>query len=369
MHINHYGLLNPKMEDNVMFQKVSKSAIVLVVLIGLAIAPAFAQSKTVELDLSLFIPKQHLRYQKVWQPWIEKIKKESNGRLIITPYFATALAPMSENLAAVRNGIADIGEVATFTAPGRYLLTEIVMLPQLAGGKMLDADKATKILNYLYEKFPDVRNEFKGVKLLSLHAAPVSIISTVSKKINTLEDLKGIRLRTTGAKGSALAKQLGFTAVNLPMGDMYLSLDRGVLDGAFIGAELLVSRKWGEVLKHLVTNADFGSDAIMFMAMNPDSYDRLPADLKKVIDNNSGAVLSDITGRTWASFETDSLGIAQKTMGLQVNEFPASELQKLVKFTDIIKSDYVEMLNKKGLPGTAVFEAAQKMAIELTAND
>jgi len=351
-----------------MFRKMTILAISFALLMGLTAPLAIAKGGKVELDLSLFIPQQHLRYQKVWKPWIERIRQESGGRLVITPYFANALAPMPENLAAVRSGIADIGEYAMFTAPGRFPLTEVVMLPQLAGDKMLDAHKGTLIINHLYEKFPEVRADYKGVKLLSIHAAPVSIVSTVSKKITTLDDLKGLRLRTTGAKGAAIAKQLGFTGVNLPMIDMYLSLERGVVDGAFIGAELLVSRKWGEVLKRLVTNADFGVDAVMCMVMNPASYNNLPADLKKVIDNNSGVGLAELCGKTWAGFEKESLAVAQKSLGLQVNEFSPAELAKLTKLMEPVKTDYVKFLNDKGLPGTEVFEAAQKMARELTAD-
>ena len=351
-----------------MFKKVIILSVSFALLMGFTALPTFAKGDKVELDLSLFIPEQHLRYQKVWKPWIERIKQESDGRLIITPYFANALAPMPENLEAVRSGIADIGEYAMFTAPGRFPLTEVVMLPQLAGDKMLDSHKATLIINQLYEQYPQVRDEYKGVKLLSIHAAPVSIVSTTSKTINTLDDLKGVRLRTTGAKGAAIAKQLGFTAVNLPMIDMYLSLERGVVDGAFIGAELLVSRKWGEVLKRLVTNADFGVDAVMCMVMNPQSYDNLPADLKKVIDNNSGRRLAELCGETWAGFEQEALMMAQKNMGLQVNELPPEELAKLSKLMEPVKADYVKFLNDKGLPGTAVFETADKMAKELTAN-
>ncbi|MFC1891366.1 TRAP transporter substrate-binding protein [Thermodesulfobacteriota bacterium] len=337
-------------------------------LVGFIAPNVFAKGDKYELDLSLFIPEQHLRYQKVWKPWIEKIKMESGGRIIITPFFANALAPMPKSLEAVRNGIADIGEYAMFTAPGSFPLTEVVMLPQLAGKKMLDSYKATLIINHLYKTVPEVRAEYKGVKLLSIHAAPVSIVSTISKEITSLDQLKGLRLRTTGAKGAAIAKQLGFAAVNLPMGDMYLSLERGVLDGAFIGAELLVSRKWGEVLKHLVTNADFGADAVMCMVMNPESYNKLPADLKKVIDNNSGEILSKLCSKTWASFEAESLEVAQKSMGLQVSQLSPGQLEQLTKLMDPVKSDYVKLLNDKGLPGTAVFETAQKMAMELTAD-
>jgi TRAP-type transport system periplasmic protein len=348
-------------------KKTTALTVIILLLMGLTALPALAKDDKVELDLSLFIPEQHLRYQKVWKPWIEKIKQESGGRLVITPYFASALAPMAENLEAVKGGIADIGEYAIFTAPGRFPLTEVVMLPQLAGDKMLDSHKATLITNHLYEKFPEVRNEYAGVKLLSIHAAPVSVVSTVSKSITTVDDMKGLRLRTTGAKGAAIAKQLGFAAVNLPMGDMYLSMERGVVDGAFIGYELLVSRKWGEVLKHVVTNADFGADAVMCLVMNPESYNKLPDDLKKVIDDNSGPVLAELCGKTWAGFEMESLEEAQKTMGLQVSEFTPGELEKITKLMDQVKADYVKSLNDKGLPGTAVFEEASKMAIELTA--
>jgi|SaaInl7_200m_RNA_FD_contig_31_1925569_length_521_multi_5_in_0_out_0_1 TRAP-type C4-dicarboxylate transport system substrate-binding protein len=116
-----------------MFKKVTILAIFLAFLMGFMTPSVFSKGDKVDLDLSLFIPEQHPRYQKVWKPWIEKIRKESGGRLVTTPYFANTLAPMPENLEVVRLGIADIGEYAMFTAPGRFPLTEVVMLPQLGG--------------------------------------------------------------------------------------------------------------------------------------------------------------------------------------------------------------------------------------------
>ena len=61
--------------------------------------------------------------------------------------------------------------------------------------------------------------------------------------------------------------------------------------------------------------------------------------------------------------------MAKKSMGLQVSELDSGQLEKLTKLMEPVKTDYVKFLNDKGLPGTAVFEAAQKMAMELTANE
>lgn len=213
----------------------------------------------------------------------------------------------------------------------------------------------------LYNKFPEVRAEYPGVRVLWLDTSPTCRIETVKKPINTLEDLKGLKIRVTGVTAVETAKALGYTPVTMPMGDVYLALERGVLDGTAIPVEVLVSRKWAEVLKHVVGNTDLGHDAFA-VVINIDTWKKLPLDVQKVINELSGQWASDFTGKEWDKFEVEAEKITKAKYGVKYTYLSKEELARWNKLLKPVKDKYAESLEAKGLPGRKVLEEALRLS-------
>ncbi len=336
--------------------KCKKILILFLVLGGIIFLHTFTIAKPIELSLSLIIPPKHLRYIHVIEPWIRMIEQRTKGGVKITPYFSNALAPMTEIFNSTVSGVADISEGIAYATPGRFPLSESVMLPELGLKTSLSCSKA---LWHLYKTFPEVRNEYAGVKMLWLHVTPGTKIITRKKPVRTLEDLKGLKIRVSGTTAVKIGKALGFTPVSMPMGDLYLALEKGVIDGVVLPTEILISRRLVEVTKY-VTDIDLGHDSF-FVIMNQNTWNKLPEEIKKIFDELSGDWAVDFTGNAWDRFDKDAEKQV-KAKGIEFISLSPEEVSRWRKLLAPIKDEYAEELEAKKLPGKKILMELLKFA-------
>lgn len=112
---------------------------------------------------------------------------------------------------------------ATWT-PGRFPLSDVLSMPVFIGGK----EVAVEIGNTMYEKI--LHQEFTEVKMLSLNGCIQAYLWT-TEPVHTLEELKGLRIRSPGGLQTYMIEALGAEPVFMPLGDVYLSMETGVIDG------------------------------------------------------------------------------------------------------------------------------------------
>ena len=195
--------------------------------------------------------------------------------------------------------------------------------------------------------------------MLWLHVTPAVKLITRKKPVRALADLKGLKIRVSGATAVKMGRALGFTPVSMPMGDLYLGLEKGVIDGVALPTEILISRRLGEVTKY-VTDIDLGHDTF-FVVMNQQSWDRLPADVKKVFDRLSGDWAVDFTGKAWDKFDHEAKAKV-KASGIEFISLSPEENARWKQLLEPIKDEYAAELDAKGLPGTKVLRELQGLA-------
>lgn len=312
-----------------------------------------------ELNFDLFISAQHLRFIHCHKPWIEMLEKESNGKLKITTYFSNSLSPMPEKFNSTVDGIADISEGLVYVNPGRFPMSEMLMLPELG------LETATNSANawwHLYKTMPAMQKEFAGVKMLFLHTSPKMMIATRKKPIRKLDDLKGLKIWTTGKTPVKTAQALGFTPVAMSPGEVYLALDKGVIDGAFADFEILTSRRIYEVTKYITTNL-YMNHTPFYVIMNQGVWDGLPGDIRKVFEKFSGDWAVKYYGEIRDKEELHAKDVAVEK-GMELIELPPDELAKAKALVEGVKDEYVSELEAKGLPGKKALEEMKKFAVK-----
>ena len=213
-----------------------------------------------------------------------------------------------------------------------------------------------------YEKFPELQREYSDVKVLALFCHPPGHFNTINKPIRTLEDFKGLKIRTASQPGVINAlKIFGAVPVTMAVSESYSALERGVVDGTVLPWEALSVFNQAELLKYS-TEADFYTTAMMIV-MNKRKYNSLPDDIKKVIDQTTGLVLSREVGRVY-----DSMRPVYKKRclekGMQTIQLPPEDTEKLKSLTMPIREEWVKDMEKKRLPGKAVLDAAIKFINE-----
>ena len=144
----------------------------------------------------------------------------------------------------------------------------------------------------IFDKY--FKNEFKDVKVLWFWVHPPGHFHLAKKQVKVMEDLAGLKIRAATPMLTTMVKALGATPVSIPAPDTYTALERGTVDGTIFPWEAISSFKLAEVLRHHVVVGLYV--APLFTFMNQKKYDSLPPDLKKVIDDLSGAWGAEFNG-------------------------------------------------------------------------
>lgn len=310
-----------------------------------------------DLSLNLMTPPKHLRNTNVFEPWVKMVDERTKGAIKIKMYYSNTMSPLSEMYDSTVSGVSDLTESYTFAVPGRFSLTEFLMLPEMGFKTSLSCSRA---MWQLYNTVPEVKAEYPNVKMLWLHATPGAKLMTRKKAVRTLEDLKGLKIGVSGATMVKVAKALGFTPVTIPTPDLYVAAEKGVIDGFIRPSELLISRKLYEVAKY-VTDIDLGHD-LFYVIMNQKSWDSQTPEVQKVLTDLSGTWAVDFTGKAWDKFDDEAEAEVKAKHGVEYITLSATEMARWTKLLVPIKNEYATELEAKKLPGKKVLDALNKMA-------
>jgi TRAP-type transport system periplasmic protein len=305
------------------------------------IPAALAQAKPVELTYSIFFPAPH-KNTVLATEWAKEVEKRTSGMVKITVFPGGTLTPADKCYDGVVKGISDIGMSVLGYTRGKFPLTEVIDLP--LGYKRGLA--ATRLINQYYQQFKP--KEFDEVKVLYLHAHGPGILHT-KKPVRKLEELKGLRIRSTGLSAK-VASALGATPVAMPMGETYDALQRGMVDGSLSPIESLEGWKWGEVVK--CTTESFGSaySTGFFVVMNKEKWNALSPEIQKIIEKVDTEWIEK-TGMLWDEIDKSGKAFALK-LGNQIIPLSKEEDQRWANAVRPILDDYVNNMKGKGLPGS-----------------
>jgi TRAP-type C4-dicarboxylate transport system substrate-binding protein len=265
---------------------------------GLLSPPLIAQ--TIELKLSHFLPSTHPIQTVFIEPWVAELESRTEGRVKVQIFPAgSAFGHVAKQMDQVRAGAVDIAHGLTGIPRGRLPRTSIIDMPFL----VKTADAASRTLWALYPEY--LAPEYDGFKVLALHAHNAGLIHTRDRPVKTMDDLKGLRLRTPSLAVSMMLEQLGASPVGMPPTQVYENLQKGVIDGTVFPWDAVYGFKLYEVLDyHLQPDAYTTS---FFFVMNQRKYDSLPEDVRQAIDEISGETLVAKFGPWWNDWDKPGL--------------------------------------------------------------
>jgi TRAP-type C4-dicarboxylate transport system substrate-binding protein len=213
--------------------------------------------------------------------WMNFVNDESNGAVRIKPYWGGGLLSAEESMLEVRHGVVDIGLVTPI-----YLRAGAHMLRTQAGfyGGSRGYDDQLAIYRCMSKEFPDFAHEMAGLKVFAVQGGNLPGVLTRSRPVATLEDFRGLRLRAP-VELTPVLKELGADPVNMPMGEVYSALAKGVIDGVVAPADTLQSLHFNEVAKHFST-VSFARGAYPARAMSLKVWEQLPQGAKDVLERS-----------------------------------------------------------------------------------
>lgn len=280
-------------------------------------------------------------------PWLKQLEEATGGRIEIEAYHDQTLVPGPDMWEAVQLGITDIGWCFHGYWPDLTPLSEVITLPGLP---FTTAEKGSEVMWKLYEKFPEIRSEFEDVKILLFYtSAPYHLIMR-NEPVRTLEDLQGKSLRMTGGPPTRMARQLGASSSLIPMPDVYMSLQQGVVDGMAGPWEAVEGFRFYEVADYYTENTPF--PAVFFsIAMNKRTWNRLPEDMQDAIMSVGGLEGSRFWGK---NFHDDVRDVALEKLeaeGLRDNVFQLSEEERqrwIEKGAKPVQEQWIKRMEDRG---------------------
>jgi len=320
-----------------------------------AFAP-LASAQEVTLKVHFFLPATSFANTLFIQPWCERIAKESNQRMKCQTYPSMQLGGTPPQLfEQARDGVADVVWTLPGYTAGRFPSVEVFELPFM----MQNPEATSKALWDYVGQYAAA--EFKDVKPLAFHVHGDGVFHMTNKPVRTAADLKGLKLRAPTRMTNKFMALLGATPVSMPVPQVGDALSKGVIDGAVVPYEVVPSVKIQELVKfHSETDPTepaFYTSTFVF-AMNKAKYESLPADLKKVIDNNSGQALSGMIGKAFLQADAEGKKLTAKNT---TNVIPKAELENWKKLGQPLTDAWVADMNAKGHNGKEMLDGARAL--------
>lgn len=321
---------------------------------------ASAQAQQVVLKVHHFLPSTSNVHVNLIQVWCDKIAKESADKLKCQIYPAMTLGGTPAQLFdQARDGVADIVWTLPTYSAGRFSKSEVFELPFFTRSA-----KGSSQAYWLYVQ-KNALDEYKGVKPLWLHTNDGSSLHLSNPKgVSKLEDLKGLKIRAATRLNSRMLTSLGATPVQMPLPAVPEAISKGVIDGAMVPWEGVPTIKLHEIAKsHL--DVPLGSykfaNSIFAFVMNQARYDSLPADLKKVIDNNSGPAVSVWAGEKGFDAVVAANHKLAAERGNALLVLSDAEIQRWAKASENVDDDWVKEVSAKGANGKALLDDARAL--------
>jgi TRAP-type C4-dicarboxylate transport system substrate-binding protein len=314
-----------------------------------------AQAADVTLRFHQMLPPQATIPSKAIKPWAEKVEKESGGRIKVQRFDAMALGGKPPELFdQAKDGVVDVIWTVLGYTPGRFPKAEAFELPFLVG----NPEAGSKAFQEYVEK--NAMDEFKDDKPTAGQVHGPGLIHS-KDPVTKLEDLKGMKVRGGSRVINIMLEQLGATPIGMPVPAVGEALSKGVISATTIPWEVVPAVKVQQIVKnHTGFSGNKGLYTQTFaVAMNKASYDKLPADLKKVIDANSGQVAAAMFGRAMAEGDKAGLGLAQKG-GNNIITLDAAETNRWQRAAAGTRAAWYKEVGDKGIDG-------QKLAAEAEA--
>jgi TRAP-type C4-dicarboxylate transport system substrate-binding protein len=326
--------------------------------LALAAASLGAAAQDITLKVHHFWPPQAMPPTKILQPFCDKIAADSNNKMKCQVFPAMQLGGTPPQLIdQARDGVVDIAFTLPGYTAGRFPIMEVFELPFMNH----DAESGSRAAWDFYTKYGT--KEFPGLKPLMFAIHDEGYVHTRDRQVKTLADFKGLKMRAPTRQTNKLLASLGAAPVGMPLPAVADAVSKGTIDGFLLPWEIIPSVKLHEMVKfHTETDESRPAlySATFILAMNQAKYDSLPADMKAILDKNSGAALSAMAGKTWE----ESKPPGRKPATDRGNTFytvPASELDNWIKASAPLHDEWVADMDKRGMPGKQMLKDARDL--------
>ena len=302
------------------------------------------------LTVSSWAPPTHGINAKLWPTLIKMMEDATGGK--VTAQIKYRLGPPPAQMDLVQDGAADLSWIFHGYQAGRFTATKLIELPGYTG----NAEAASVAYWRVHEAHLAAADEHKGVKLIALMThGPAHLHS--ARKVTSLAEIDGMKLRVPGGVGGDAGAALGATGIKVPAPKVYETLASNAADGVVMPFEARKGFKLTEVAQNVfeVPGGLYrGSFAII---MNQEAFDGLPEDLRTALDEKVfGEPASRMAGTVWDAIDVAGREVTMAAADNSIN--PASEAD-VAAWEDIaakIRENVLAEIAAKGIDAQAAHD-------------
>lgn len=266
--------------------------------------------------------------------FVDEVFERTDGQVKINIHYGGALGYKGpEMLSVVRDGLVPIGDILKNAQTGEEKFFGVTSLPFLAPGVV-----ELRMLELFTRPVEDKLLEKHNQKMLYQVPWPSRNLYT-KKEINTLDDLKGLKIRTVSKEDSDLLSALGATPIQMPWGEVVTSLATGVIDGVGTSSASGVDGKFWEFTGYASRwNWQCSEDMVN---VNLDAWNRLSPELQEIIEETARELEPQFWKIAVESNREDEKVLAEN--GIKVYD-PNPELK--AKFTELSRNIWEEHMEE-----------------------
>jgi TRAP-type C4-dicarboxylate transport system substrate-binding protein len=278
------------------------------------------------------------KQSQICEAFVQELEERSGGRIKTQYLGGGSLLKPPGMYNGIELGVADMGFSHVEYTPGRFPVTEACDLPLGYPSGWV----SNMVVNDFYNKFKP--KELDKVKVLWMHASTPNVMIT-TKPVRSLDDMKGLTIRGPGRVGDTV-KALGASPAPMPIMEVYDGMSKGVIQGVNTPFETLKTFRFGEVAKYVTSSWQVGNIYTFFVIMNKKSYDKLPPDLKEILDELSGEYKEKFA-LMWNSIDFEGKDFAAQK-GVEFINLDQGQVDRWKTVTDSVVDDYVKDMTSKG---------------------
>jgi TRAP-type mannitol/chloroaromatic compound transport system substrate-binding protein len=281
--------------------------------------------KTYEWKLVTTWPKNFPGLGTAPENFARIIEKVSNGRIKVKVYGAGELVPALSVFGAVSTGSVEMGHGASYYWKGKVPAAQFFTAVPFG----MNAQEMNGWFHYGggLELWREVYAPFNLVPFAG-GSTGVQMAGWFNKEINSVDDLKGLKMRIPGLAGEVL-NRAGGSSINIPGGELYTALQTGVIDATeWVGPYNDLAFGFHQVAKYYYYPGWHEPGAMLEFIVNKDAYESLPADLQAMVESVTRQVNQDMLDE-YTARNNAALIELKNVHGVKVKRLPQDVLDHL----------------------------------------
>jgi TRAP-type C4-dicarboxylate transport system substrate-binding protein len=326
-------------------------AALLATVASLSIPPALAQGK-ITLRFADSLPANHSFTTTLAQPFMSEVTRRTNGAIDFQHYPAEQLGKGKDLLTLLQSGVADIALVVGPYVSEQMPLSGVVELPGGFGSSCQGAKGLWQLA--VGGALEGAELQPNGIRMFAAIVQPPFQVFISKPKLDSLKDLAGLKLRTTGGPMDLMARKLGAVPVRMAAPEVREAMSRGTIDGGVLALVSIGSYNLTPLVKAASLNENFGSAALMY-SISEKSWQRLSPEQRQVLMD----VGRKVTFEACAKIDE---GVAKdydkmRAAGISVASMGAADRAQMQTAADEVGAEWAKGLEGRGKPASAVLKA------------